>query len=132
MSESERERKKAWSDGFHSGVLAALACVYDAGQEVVAEEIVAAVGAAALLRIAKREDDMCLKDLRKTVRFLASRARVRELFERGRDIVEARSASTAPPPQPTDATVTIKQYCVYCKNDLHPGWDCVSKTWNRG
>jgi hypothetical protein len=40
------------------------------------------------------------------------------------------SASTAPP-KPTDPTVPNKQYCPYCKNDLHPHWDCVSKTWEK-
>ena len=64
---------KRWEAGFYSGVLAALAIVYAAGEETTAEEIVRAVGSARLLSVAKQEDDMCLKDLRKTVRFLSSR-----------------------------------------------------------
>lgn len=61
---------KTWEDGFHAGVLVALAVIYDHGYETAAEEIVAAVGGPGLLRVAKREDDMCLKDLRKTIRFV--------------------------------------------------------------
>ena len=67
-----RAEKKALTDHFFLGVLVALGCVYAQDAEVCAEEIVWTVGAASLLRVAKAEDDMCLPDLLKTIRFLRS------------------------------------------------------------
>jgi len=69
----ERQQHKAWERGFYNGVLVALQCIYEAGNNTTAEEIVVAVGAAGLLRTAKRDDDICLQKLRKTIRFLARR-----------------------------------------------------------
>lgn len=57
-----------------SGVLIALAMVYDAGIETLAEEIVGTVGADDLLRVAIREKDYKLKDIRKTIAFLKGKA----------------------------------------------------------
>jgi hypothetical protein len=65
------------SDDFYCGVMAALGVIYQAGEETLAEEIVAAVGASSLLRVAKREDDVWLPDLKATVRFLARRKTLR-------------------------------------------------------
>lgn len=61
------------NDNFHIGVLCALACVYNAGQETLAEEIVAVCGMDNLLRIATKEDDIYLPQLRETVRILRER-----------------------------------------------------------
>lgn len=67
-------------DEFLCGVLSALGCVYDLGQETVAEDIVKAVGASGLLRVAKVNEDIFLPDLRKTINFLTSqRRRVAEM-----------------------------------------------------
>lgn len=53
-----------------SGVLIALAFVWQAGAETLAEEIVGDVGAKDLLRVAKNEQDCYLPQLRKTIAFL--------------------------------------------------------------
>lgn len=60
-------------DDFYCGVMAALAIVFDAGEETLAEEIVRSVGTLNLLRVAKREDDPWLKNLRATARELKRR-----------------------------------------------------------
>lgn len=65
---------------FHMGVLVSLAVIYANGQEVVAEELVNAVGPKELLRLAKKENDIALPALRKTVSFF--RSRERNLFRR--------------------------------------------------
>lgn len=67
-----RHEKKLSDDSFYAGVLVSLQCVYVMGDEGSAEEIVRTVGHAPLLRIAKQEQDISLKDLRKTVRYLRS------------------------------------------------------------
>ena len=76
MAYQTRIEKKAHDDAFLLGVLVALGCVYAAGDEVCAEEIVWTVGATSLLRVAKAEEDPCLRDLRKTIRFLRSQEKV--------------------------------------------------------
>lgn len=55
---------------FHSGVMAALAVVYQADQETLAEEIVGLCDEAELLKVARAEDDPWLPNLRRTVRVL--------------------------------------------------------------
>jgi len=60
-------------DSFLSGVLVALGCAYHAGHETLAEEIVQTCGAEDLLRVAKREADIYLPELRCTVAFLKRR-----------------------------------------------------------
>jgi hypothetical protein len=71
-SDQTRSAKKARDDAFLLGVLVALGCVYAADEETTAQEIVSAVGAASLVRVAKAEDDPYLPNLRKTIRFLRS------------------------------------------------------------
>jgi hypothetical protein len=61
-------QKRKMFDAFLSGVLVSLEIVYAGGQETCAEEIVEAVGPYALLRVAKKEEDPCLCDLRRTAR----------------------------------------------------------------
>jgi hypothetical protein len=57
-------------ENFHMGVLVALGIVYDFDHETVAAEIVSACGTKELLRLAKSQDDPCLKKLRATAREL--------------------------------------------------------------
>lgn len=57
-------------DQFLCGVLAALGCVYAADEETIAEEIVNTIGASALLRVARANEDCFLPNLRETIRFL--------------------------------------------------------------
>jgi hypothetical protein len=58
------------------GVLIALGCVYEAGAETIAEDIIKLVGPVGLLRVAKKEQDLYLPNLRKTIRFLKGREEV--------------------------------------------------------
>jgi hypothetical protein len=58
-------------DEFLCGVLIALGFVYEEGQATLAERIVAATGPYALLRVAKKNEDISLPNLRKTIRDLA-------------------------------------------------------------
>jgi len=55
-------------DDFFCGVLAALGVVYSADEETTAEEIVRMAGGYSLLRVAKKNQDCYLPNLRKTVR----------------------------------------------------------------
>lgn len=61
------------SEDVEIGILIALGVIYQCGAETVAEELVKACDEKALLRIAKREGDPYLKNLRQTVRFLYGR-----------------------------------------------------------
>ena len=73
---TKAQRKE--NDAFLSVVLAALGCVYCADAQVLAEDIVMTVGTAGLLRVAKREEDISLSDLRRTIRELKRRERITE------------------------------------------------------
>lgn len=64
------------SNDFYSGVLAALGVVYLQDAETLAEEIVGTVGAKELLRVAKRNEDPWLPNLKATIRFLKDRDRL--------------------------------------------------------
>ena len=65
---------RAETDAFYAGVLVALGCIYDAGYATITEEIIAAVGSPyGLLRVARKNEDPCLPQLRKTVRYLQQR-----------------------------------------------------------
>ena len=55
------------TEAFMCGVLAALGVVYDYDEETVAEDIVKAVGASGLLRVARANEDIFLPNLRKTI-----------------------------------------------------------------
>ena len=66
--------KREHKDWFLCGVLAALGCVYAADGETLAEEIVRAVGATSLLRVARKNEDVYLPNLRHTTRMLRERA----------------------------------------------------------
>lgn len=72
VAELEREKK----DAVYSGVLIALANVYEADVETLAEEIVGTVGASELVRVATAEEDYILPQLKKTIAFLKSRTSV--------------------------------------------------------
>jgi hypothetical protein len=61
---------REWNYGFLCGVLLALGHVYSVDDETVAEAIVSDVGKYALLRVAKKNEDCYLPNLRKTIRFL--------------------------------------------------------------
>jgi hypothetical protein len=61
-----RQQKEA----FMCGILAALGFIYAADEETTAEEIVSASGPYALLRVARKNEDCYLPNLRKTIRFL--------------------------------------------------------------
>jgi hypothetical protein len=74
-SRSASAAQVAQNKDFYMGILVSLAVIYAAGAETVAEELVREVGPKELLAIAKAEDDIALPDLRKTIRFLASRER---------------------------------------------------------
>ena len=65
--------RKRYNDEFINGILVALGVVYIHDAETLAEEIITLVGASALLRVAKDNDDVYLPNLRKTVRFLKER-----------------------------------------------------------
>ncbi len=66
-------KKRELDDAVLSGVLIALGVVYTNENDptaTLAQEIVGTVGAAGLLRVAKKEEDCYLPQLRKTVRSL--------------------------------------------------------------
>ena len=63
------------TDDFSCGVMVALGFIYDADQETLAGEIVSAIGASELLKVAKANDDIFLPNLRKTVNSLRRSAR---------------------------------------------------------
>ena len=64
-------------DEFYSGGLLALGYVWMYGKESVAETIVRDVGPYALLRVAKKSEDIYLSKLRRTVREVARVRRLR-------------------------------------------------------
>ncbi len=65
--------KNRKNDMFYHGVLAALAVVYEADAETLAEEIVREVGASDLLRVAQANEDPWLPNLQHTANYLKER-----------------------------------------------------------
>ncbi len=63
------------NDRFYEGVLCALAVVYEADGETIAETVVRTVGARELLSIARKIKDPWLSNLQKTIRFLKEQDR---------------------------------------------------------
>lgn len=70
--------KRERDDLLCGGALIAISCLR--GEDTYIEEIVSTMGPAAMLRVAKKNDDMVLPDVRKAVRDIRSRER----FQRGR------------------------------------------------
>ncbi len=64
---------RAIADARLSGVLIALSHIYGADEEALAEEIIRAVGERELLKVAIAEEDYCLPQVRRTIRFLRAR-----------------------------------------------------------
>ncbi len=91
--------KTANKDEFICGVLSTLGFVYAAGEETIAEEIVSSSHPYTLLRVARREEDIYLPNLRKTIRFLKQREkmRVKRLQCRFRSHWCAEPTDSAPP-----------------------------------
>lgn len=78
----KRVTSAAEDDAFHIGICVALFVIYDAGAETIAEELVGACGADDLLRVARKNDEPCLRDLSKTIRTLRRNERWRKLPEK--------------------------------------------------
>lgn len=62
--------KREHTDWFLLGVLCALGHLYAHGEDTLAEEIIYATGKYALLRVAKKNEDLYLPNLRKSIRYL--------------------------------------------------------------
>ena len=75
MTREEQKARRIQDDHFLLGVLVSLQHIYLFDEETIAEELVRAVGAAGLLRVAKRENDLSLTNLRHTVRTVRARLR---------------------------------------------------------
>lgn len=67
--------KAAALDGFYAGVMAALGVVYAHDDETVAEEILKECDVNHLLRVAMKNDDPYLPNLKATMKFLKGRRR---------------------------------------------------------
>lgn len=65
-----------WDEGFSAGVNAALAVVYDSGEDTLAEEIVRNCGSTNLWGVARRNEDPWVPKIRATIREIQRKRRL--------------------------------------------------------
>jgi hypothetical protein len=87
MKKTKTQKTKTQTDvddAFHIGICVALAVIYDAGAEGIAEELIGCCGAGNLLRVARKNAEPCRADLIKTVRQMRMDERWRKTMARKR------------------------------------------------